>query len=84
MCESSTARICAGMKMIRAHYPEIEHPKRYSKEEVDNADIIVDWHFGCHLPDWFGGACASLTDRYPNYRLVRSSLYGNHTLFGGN
>eukprot|EP00976_Prorocentrum_cordatum_P019025 385759-Prorocentrum_minimum.AAC.2 len=56
--------------MVRAHYPEIENPHRYSKQEVDDADIIVDWHFGCHLPDWFGGACASLTDRYPNYKLV--------------
>jgi len=24
----------------------------------------------CHLPEWFGGACASITDKFPRYRMV--------------
>jgi hypothetical protein len=24
----------------------------------------------CHLPKWFGGACASITDKFPRYRMV--------------
>ncbi|KAK3280846.1 hypothetical protein CYMTET_11331 [Cymbomonas tetramitiformis] len=41
-----------------------------SLDEALNADIIVDWHFGRHLPATLGHPCQSITDIFRPYRMI--------------